>query len=102
MPNADTIREPSSGNGDHTLDSSRRAISRQKLIPHVLAPPASPDLANLSCERGIRSSAVQPDASVRVALSHTASHSGSSAVSEKRSQSLWTPATLTEKRKAVR
>ena len=71
-------------------------------MPHVLPEPSSDEPANRSCERGIRSSAVQPVSSERVALSHTASQSSSSCVSENISASLWTPATLTEKRNAVR
>src|SRR4051812_43374027 len=71
-PNRETKPEPSGVHGLNETRSERRAMSRMTWKPQTRGVPGDTD-PYLSCDNGIRNSAVQPSGSRCVATSHTAS-----------------------------
>ena len=83
----------------HSSRSLLRSIRRMIWRPHVCWASRA---VNRSCDSGIRSSAVHPNESMRVASSHTGSQEGSRLLPPSPSASPNTPAGLTSNTARVR
>ena len=86
------------GTGESHETSCFRSTTRAALIPQVGRSPGG----KRSCENGMRSSTVQPPASMATAEAHTASHDSSSTMSFETAVSRWTPAAVTVNATPVR